>query len=138
VAIPTELDRGSYLSHYGLLSPWSIWLLQRAPEVLALTPSELRAGLRPRPNCPSCGQPMRQRPREWVCFYHEPPVRAREHLPVADVKWADEDLDVLALIGKDVDVVWVDDPLTGEKGYRIVPFDQGGHHGEEEDPGVRA
>ena len=117
-----ELDRGSYLAHYGFLSPWSIWLLQRAPEVLGLTPSELRAGLRPRPTCPSCRQPMRQRPGEWSCFYHDPPVRLRERLLVADAVWADGQPSALSLIGKDVDVVYMDDLVTGEKGYIVVPF----------------
>ena len=37
-----ELDRGSYLSTYGLLNPWTLWLLAQAPELVAVRPSELQ------------------------------------------------------------------------------------------------
>ena len=127
--IKAELDRGSYLTTYGLLNPWSLWLLKKAPELLGLTPNEHherqsidRWGHKI-PACPECGVAMVSRPGGFACYRHDRPVRYR--LP-ADVtpppKWLPGEPPAISLIGQDVDVVWVDDPMTGQKGYMIIPL----------------
>jgi len=57
-----ELDRGSYLSTYGLLNPWTLWLLAHEPELVSLRPSELhQASVAPRCPDPLCKRPMQMR-----------------------------------------------------------------------------
>ena len=120
-----ELDGGSYLAHYGIRNPWTLWLLRQAPELLGHTPTTLRTRDL-RPICPACWlyppQRMLRRGAEWVCYKHDPPVRRRAKLDVPDLEWADGQPSALSLIGKDVDVVYMDDLVTGEKGYVVVPF----------------
>ena len=115
--IPPELDRGSYVSHYGLLNPWTLWLLRRAPELVALRPSELRA---PKQAllCPKCRYPMVARPGGYVCYHHDPPVRCRTALEAPKLRWAPHQPSALSLVGEDVDIEW--SPELG--GYVVVPL----------------
>lgn len=115
--IKAELDRGSYVSHYGLTNPWTLWLLKRAPELVALRPSEFRAA-KAAPACPDCRCFMVPRPGGYACYRHEPPVRWRPALEVPKVKWAPHQPSALSLIGEDVDIEW--SPELG--GYVVVPL----------------
>ncbi len=115
MTIAAELDGGSYLAHYGIMNPWTIWLLSKSPELVGMTPSRLNRA-DSRPHCRLCGQPMSPRPEGWVCYRHEEPVRRRRKMDVPDVKWAPNQPSAVSLIGKEVDVEW--DPEQG--GYVIV------------------
>jgi hypothetical protein len=125
-AVHTELDGGSYLAHYGIKNPWTLWLMRQAPELVALTPSELHHS-DSAPKCRQCWSPMVPRDGAWRCYHHDPPVTRRTRLPVPDVRWVPGQPSALSLIGKDVDVAYMDDPITGEKGYVVVPFKEVAH-----------
>lgn len=110
-----ELDRGSYLAHYGLTAPWTLWLLRQLPELAALTPSELRRPLR-RPPCPQCGQPMAWRPEKWVCYQHYEPVTLPQKARIGPPpKWPGNP-DLLSMVGQDIDCAWDPD----QDGYVIT------------------
>lgn len=115
-----ELDRGSYLTHYGLLNPWSLWILQRAPQLLGLRPSELRTAP-PLMSCPDCRLPMSPRPNGWMaCYRHSKPIRRRLGIEteIPPVKWAPGEPSALSVVGEDVDIKW--SPERG--GYIMVPL----------------
>jgi hypothetical protein len=104
---PTALDGGSYLTHYGLLNPWSLWLARAAPEHLGNQPHTLSRH-DSRPPCPDpwCRHRMVARDGYWKCYRHNPPRVLRAKLPVPDVKWAPGQPPALSLIGKDIDIEW--------------------------------
>lgn len=121
-----ELDRGSYLSAYGLLNRWTLWLLAHEPELVSLRPSELQQPSKP-PPCPQCGRPMAMRAYVWRCyniFAHAEPVTLAPGLQTPKVKWAEgeRNVNVLALAGRDdVDVMWQDSQGgTRPEGYVII------------------
>jgi hypothetical protein len=121
-APPPELDRGSYLSTYGLLNPWTLWLLAHEPELVGLRPSELhQASVAPRCPDPLCRRAMQMRAHVWRCYYHEPPRSLPPGFQAPKVKWTKGPPDVLALVGRDdVDVVWQEKRDNRPEGYVIV------------------
>lgn len=77
------VDR-SYMGVYGLMSPWTGWLIGRAPELVA-EPTGFLQRREVAPRCPGvfCSQTMVRRPGAWKCYHHDPPrvIRVPIHLP---------------------------------------------------------
>jgi len=120
-----ELDGGSYLSTYGLLSPWTLWLLARAPELVAVRPSDLRRGVDV-PHCPDrfCGMPMVKRAGSYACYRHSEPIRLRDPLQSPEPRWMPGQPSALSLVGKEVDIIWSAEP-DQPSGYLIVEAEKG-------------
>lgn len=80
------------LSHYSLRSDVVLWLIARAPELVATAPGRLRVS-DAAPRCPDekCGAKMLLRPGFWKCFLHgDEPVAVQvrpqyERAPAGDV-----------------------------------------------------
>jgi len=110
--IPPAPDAGrSYLGHYSIVNPWTVWLLNRAPELLTEPASRLTRTDAYAPLC-HIGRPHRMvlRPGEWVCYLHDVRVKIEpkyERAPKADV---------LSRTAEMLDYVW--DDLEGR--YAIV------------------
>ena len=127
----------SYLGAYTLKNEWAVWLLKNDPHLLTMAPAKLhRTDVGTPPKCTApreayserrgwhvagvalgfdpdvCGMPMVYRPGFWCCYIHGETVRRRVFLKAPPLRLYDDDGrridDMLALVGKDVDVEWRD------------------------------
>ncbi len=100
----------SYLGTYGF-GPWTVWLMNRASELVAETLAELMKSRRP-PLCPACCLPMVRRPDAWKCYRHRGHVDGEELPPtvVLDVfkPLRAPQIDVLRRTGDMLDTVYED------------------------------
>ncbi len=94
----------SYLGTYGF-GVWSVWLMNRASELLAETPTAMLRG-QPAPMCPvpDCRHRMLRLPGVWKCYRHEEVVR----VPVRFKPSPAPDFDVLAHVDDTLDMVYKD------------------------------
>ena len=100
---PPPPDAGSsYLGTYGF-SPWTLWIMRHAPELVAETPAALTAREGHRP-CPDCRWPMARRPGGWKCYRHEPPIIVMEEPKFERAP----KVDVLSRVNEALDIVYVD------------------------------
>ena len=132
MTLPVPPDAGaSYLGAYTLRNDWVIWLLKNDPHLLTVSPAALhRTDVGEPPRCAAraeeytgkrwrfarpkreCDQAMKYRPGAWCCYHHREPVRVRFFLKLPKMRLCDDKGqpidDVLALIGKDVDIEYRD------------------------------
>ncbi|HZP56702.1 MAG TPA: hypothetical protein VFC53_04005 [Dehalococcoidia bacterium] len=105
---PAPAADATYFGAYGLTNPWVVWLLKRAPEMVADTARDfLRRDDRRPPACPACDARMAFRWSEWVCYRldeHAEPVR----LPIEEQLLPAPDVDVLTRVAEPLDAVLVD------------------------------
>lgn len=131
----------SYAGVYGLHNPWVIWLMNRAPDLVALTPIELQRRFRvavvrcPGPICdwtpdgwierggtpnrsrPCCGDVMLAVTGAFKCHHHPEPVRVNAPLIIERAPT----FNALAHTGDILE--WQRNERTGEYEVRVLPME---------------
>lgn len=118
--VPPASDAGdSYMGHYGLASPWAVWLLNRASWLLTVQPNQWGHRDRP-PTCPQTmdRHPMVARVGVWKCYRHPETVV----VPMVEKFDPAPDEDVLAHVGEALDWVW--DDAAGKHVMKAIPLDK--------------